>query len=115
MMLGFYFLVAMALSDLSLRIGSYNCRGFGNATKRDYVSRLLKDCDFLFLQEHWLAESQLGVFNDISAHHLAHAVCGFDNSEVFAGRPYGGCCIFGVVICSVVSPLLQLIQSVFVE
>jgi len=81
------------MDDLKLKFVSYNCRGY-NTSKRNYVNKLLRGCSFLLMQEHWLADDQLVMLNDISADHLTHAVCGFDNREVLAGRPYGGCCIF---------------------
>jgi len=77
----------------SLRFCSYNCRGF-NSFKQSYLRSLLHECDFLFLQEHWLSVSQISSLNSISADHMAIGVCGFDNSDVLSGRPYGGCAIF---------------------
>jgi len=62
-----------------------------------------------------VAESRFGEFHDISVHHLAHAVCGFDNSEVLVGRPYGGCCILWRRNMLGIISLLQLSQSAFVQ
>jgi Reverse transcriptase (RNA-dependent DNA polymerase)/Endonuclease/Exonuclease/phosphatase family len=76
----------------SLSVMSYNCRGF-NFVKSSYINNLLLNCDILFVQEHWLSDKQLPDLNHINAHFLSHAVCGFDNSEVLIGRPYGGCAI----------------------
>ena len=39
-------------------ICSYNCHGF-NFVKRDYIQKLLDECDILFIQEHWLSERRL--------------------------------------------------------
>ena len=36
-----------------------------NAVKRSYISGLCKESDFVFLQEHWLADSQLNVLASI--------------------------------------------------
>jgi len=72
-----------------LRIVSYNCRGF-NSFKRGYLQSLLAKCDFLFLQEHWLSNGQLGSLSDISDMHFATAVSGFGHG----GRPFGGCAVF---------------------
>jgi hypothetical protein len=84
----------MSNSNLSLplTIGSYNSRGF-NRTKQTYVAGLMSKTDVVFLQEHWLSESQLGVIGGIMPNILYTGVSGFDNSEVLLGRPYGGCAI----------------------
>ena len=47
----------------------------------------------MFLQEHWLSEAQLGTLSSISDGVSFHAISCFGNSEVLAGRPYGGCAI----------------------
>ena len=75
-----------------LDIISYNCRGY-NTTKRGYLVHLLEKCQFLFLQEHWLANGQLPALNNICDSHNATAVSGFGSREVLRGRPYGGCAI----------------------
>ena len=80
------------VNSCHLRFCSYNCCGF-NDSKKPYVASLLTKCDFLFLQEHWLSEAQLTCLNSISDDHLATGICGFDNSEVLFGRPFGGCAI----------------------
>ena len=84
---------SVANTDVSLKCVSYNCRGFNDA-KRLYLSKLLQDCDILFLQEHWLSESQLDGLRDISHTHLACGISGFGCSDVLRGRPYGGCAVF---------------------
>ena len=76
------------------RVISYNSRGCTNSFKRNYLSDVLSRCEFLFLQEHWLAEGQLDSLNEVSHAHYATAISGFGNSEVLKGRPYGGCAIF---------------------
>ena len=78
---------------MNLCMSSYNCRGY-NEHKRDYLASLLSRCDILFLQEHWLSDGQLNVLNNISADHECFGVCGFDNTTVLRGRPYGGCAVF---------------------
>ena len=77
----------------NLKLLSFNCRGF-NDFKRDYLIVLLDRCDVLFLQEHWLTDAQIQDLNLVSKEHSALGVCGFDQSEVLRGRPYGGCAIF---------------------
>jgi hypothetical protein len=44
----------------------------------------------MFLQEHWLSNMQLNALNGISENVSFHAISGFDNTEILAGRPYGG-------------------------
>ena len=76
----------------TLSIASYNCRGF-NAIKSNYIKTLLARATCLFLQEHWLSDSQLYSLNDIDNNYLSTGVSGFSNTEVLSGRPYGGCAI----------------------
>ena len=76
-----------------LRIGSYNCRGFNSRFKKDYIAGLLNDCDIFCLQEHWLSSKQLSDLSSIHDGFVYAAVSGFGDSEVLAGRPYGGCAI----------------------
>lgn len=75
-----------------MRCMSYNCRGF-NEVKKSYVSKMLEHCDILFLQEHWLSESQLDGLGSISPTHVSFGISGFGCSDVLSGRPYGGCAI----------------------
>ena len=83
----------MEVNKLSMKLLSYNCRGF-NCYKSQYICKLLSMCDILYLQEHWLSEEQLCKLNSISSSHSAVGVCGFDKTEVLRGRPYGGCAVF---------------------
>jgi len=75
-----------------LSIGSYNCRGF-NADKQRYIKSLLSKLSVLFLQEHWLSDSQLALFSTLDHNFLFTGVSGFGNIDVLSGRPYGGCAI----------------------
>jgi len=43
----------METVNSSLVIASYNCRGFNNS-KLFYINNLLKKCNVLFIEEHWL-------------------------------------------------------------
>jgi exonuclease III len=54
---------------------------------------LLSQCDILFIQEHWLSDHQLNIFNSIHSDFTSCGVSGFGNDEVLNGRPYGGCAI----------------------
>jgi exonuclease III len=75
-----------------LKISSFNCRGF-NSTKACYIASLMSKCNIMFLQEHWLSDAQLSSLSSISDGVSFHAISGFGNSDVLAGRPYGGCAI----------------------
>ena len=74
----------------SLRLVSYNCRGWRSGS--DY---LLQSCDLCFIQEHWLFREHLGSLNN-SNDFLSVGVSGggMDSSEILVGRPFGGCGIF---------------------
>lgn len=73
---------------MTVNFCSYNCRGWRSGSH--YVSSLLNSVDFLFVQEHWLLPELLGAL-DISDEFVSVSVSGIDNSEILAGRPYGGC------------------------
>lgn len=86
-------ILLMAQSKLDIRMATYNCRGYNNL-KKQYIADLLTSSDFLLVQEHWLSDDQIASMGEISSDHLVQGVAGFGNSEILAGRPYGGCCIF---------------------
>lgn len=75
-------------------IMSYNCRGFDEC-KRTYINSLLQSSKtaILFLQEHWLSDHQLQSLAKIHRNYLYTGVSRFNNSDVLAGRPYGGTAI----------------------
>jgi exonuclease III len=82
----------MASSFSSLKLASFNCRGF-NSNKSRFIASFIPKCSILFLQEHWLADEQINLLSDISPNLACIGISGFDNSNVFCGRPYGGCAI----------------------
>jgi len=87
-------LISMAQSVINnIKLASFNCRGFNSRKKSPFINQLLCDCSFLFIQEHWLSDRQIGDLASINDDFLVHGVSGFDNSTVLAGRPYGGCAI----------------------
>ena len=79
-------------SNMNLTVKPYNCRGL-NSSKKCYVVNLLLDCDFLFIQDHWLSSSQLNKLNFFSPNHYGVGVSGFGNDDFLRERPYGGCAI----------------------
>ena len=74
----------------SLRLVSYNCRGWNSG--QHTVFDLLQSCDICFIQEHWLLHEQLNLLN-IHCDFLSTGVSGMDSSEFHLGRPFGGCAI----------------------
>lgn len=79
-------------SSTPLIVMSYNCHGY-NSIKSSYISSLISKCNFLLIQEHWLADEQLSVFGKDHANISYTGTSGFNGAEVLAGRPYGGCAI----------------------
>ena len=75
----------------SLRLISYNCRGWKSGSMYAQ-SKLLPSCDICFLQEHWLINDHLSSLN-IDPSFLSVSVSGMDVSRLITGRPYGGCAI----------------------
>ena len=43
-------------SNMNLTVKTHNSRGL-NSSKKDYVVNILSDCDFLFIQDHWLSSA----------------------------------------------------------
>ena len=76
----------------NMRFVSYNCHGY-NDLKIPYMSQLLHQSEFCFIQEHWLANCQLHRLNNICSTHNLHAISGFIDDDIISGRPYGGCAI----------------------
>lgn len=81
----------MGMSSFKLKLTSYNCHGALYARKT-YISELCGSHDIVFLQEHWLLESQIDDLRSVSDCINIHAKSGVDsNGSVLKGRPYGGC------------------------
>ena len=78
----------------SFNVMSYNCRGL-NPTKNTYIKSLLRDNNvtIFMLQEHWLANGQLHMLDEIDGDYLSVGISGFGNDQILSGRPYGGCAI----------------------
>ena len=80
------------LATEKLSLASYNSHGFG-AGRPEYIMSLLKDHDFVFLQEHWLQEKEIDKLECSIEGSRVHGVSGMRSNEFFAGRPYGGVAI----------------------
>ncbi|ELT93660.1 hypothetical protein CAPTEDRAFT_198804 [Capitella teleta] len=55
-----------------------------------YMHRLMKGCDILFIQEHWLYQDDLDGLC-LNPDFLVFGTSAVDPSEIRMGRPYGGC------------------------
>ena len=75
-----------------LRIISYNSNGMG-AGRYEYINRLMRECNILLLQEHWLLDSQLDKLRLNINNVNVHAISGMEANELLVGRPYGGLAI----------------------
>ena len=85
--------MANTKTSLSINICSFNCRGFNNSNKKEFIAQLTRKCDIILLQEHWLDDSQLDILNSVDRNMLYVGVSGFDSATILSGRPYGGCAI----------------------
>jgi len=75
---------------LPLSLLSYNCRGM-NKTKYDFLSSLLAQSDFLFLQEHWMAEDLVPSLRLLSTSHHCYGLVDLAQMMFcWEGRPFGG-------------------------
>jgi len=77
---------------IPLSVMSFNSRGFC-ADRQVFVKKLLSKCSVLFIQEHWLALSQLSLLGNLDDNFVYTGVSGFGNNDVLSGRPYGGSAI----------------------
>ena len=75
-----------------LKFVSYNCKGF-NSSKVNHMLTIISKCDILFVQEHWLFNSQASVFQTYFPDMHSHMVSGMPDTDIMHGRPYGGCAI----------------------
>ena len=76
----------------SLKICSYNIQGL-NRSKWEYLNDLVCDQDFVFVQEHWLHNTQAHVISDNLNGVQFSCVSGMDDNELISGRPFCGCVI----------------------
>ncbi len=56
-----------ASNKQKLKLTSYNCNNFTNrGPKFEFINKFSAECDFIFLQEHWLYESEFGKLSEIN-------------------------------------------------
>ena len=78
----------MALTNAILTLCSYNSQGLG-AGKMEYTAKLLKNYDFIMLQETWLFNANMHRFaKELECHY--HGISGMDENQLIMGRPFGG-------------------------
>ncbi len=92
----------MALS--SLKILSYNCRGF-NVSKVPCIQELLDISDIVLIQESWLFTSQFAFFTNFFHGYKSVNICGMEETILQAGRPHGGCSILYNALCDNITPI----------
>lgn len=77
-----------------LEVISYNCKHFVNrGAKFDFIDSLKNECDFIFLQEHWLYKSEFDKLDSIGPGYDKVATSAMDETIERTGRPFGGCAI----------------------
>ena len=76
----------------TITLATYNVQGL-NPAKYDYINHILMNCDILFIQEHWLFNSQSHLLSDSICNVNTHVVSGMPDNVLINGRPFGGCAI----------------------
>ena len=75
-----------------LSIASHNSHGLGPG-RMEYIAKCFEANDILLLQEHWLLDDNIKVFEDRVNNAHVHGVSGITDTELLSGRPYGGVAI----------------------
>ena len=75
-----------------LSIVTYNSQGHGPG-RLEYISSLTRKFDFVLIQEHWLFNDGLRIFERDINECCCHGVSGMNENELLIGRPYGGVAI----------------------
>ena len=79
----------MATND-SINLCSYNVKNY-DPTKYNIIKELFDKCDFLFLQETWLIESEfICKFKNDFKRSTCISASKMDLDGIWVGRPYGG-------------------------
>ena len=72
-----------------MQICSYSCQGLG-AGKLQFIQILCDNSQFIFIQEHWLHESNTHWFDNNVKNIRSHVVSGMCSNHIEQGHPYGG-------------------------
>jgi hypothetical protein len=91
--------ILIGIMTFGLSVASYNSNGLG-AGRVDYIKRIIKDFDVIFLQEHWMFDDAIGGLEDQLNDHLSisnkvcvYGVSGMESNTLLYGRPFGGVAI----------------------
>jgi len=74
-----------------LSLCTYNMHGFNNGVS--FLKQLCSNNDLIFVQEHWLQNSQLHMFNTTDDQFKFYSNSSMENrlsKGVLKGRPFGG-------------------------
>jgi exonuclease III len=71
-----------------IRLASFNCRNV--KTSLPDISQLCNSCDVVFLQETWLAPSELIILKHIHPDFYGEGISSFRDDTQLFGRPHGG-------------------------
>ncbi len=83
-----------ASNKQKLKLTSYNCKNFSNSEpKFEFINKFCAECDFIFLQEHWLYESEFVKLPEINGGSGVVAISAMDESDERLGHAYGCCAI----------------------
>jgi len=77
---------------MSLSIASYNMQGSGPG-HLEYVNKLVKANDIVFIQEHWYTNDMLPLMNNAIENSVIYGVSGMKDNDIRVGRNYGGTAI----------------------
>ena len=92
-----------------LNLKSLNIHGLNNS--EEYLHKILKDTDLLFIQEHWQFTKDFYRLNSLSDTHSCFATDSMKEAAgdgLMSGRPYGGvACYWSNKFGSSISPILE--------
>ena len=71
---------------------SYNSQGSG-LDRSEYINKLIVKDDFIFIQEHWLYESQFNSYQSKLNDSCCHMISGMSKQYINIGRSHCGCAI----------------------
>ena len=86
------FVFYLFMMDTTLSLASYNSNGHG-CGRFEYINKLMKCNDIVLVQEHWLFENEITIFQNKIDDILVHGISSMDNRQLLIGRPHGGCAI----------------------
>jgi hypothetical protein len=82
----------MADTHNELIVASWNSMGHSE-NLIEYMSKLVKEVDILFIQEHWHYEYNIASMVNSMDNTQVYGTSGMNYNVLLGGRPYGGCAI----------------------